>query len=150
MKLLSSPSFYFITAAACYVAINLIAEHRLAKMSNLTIVACYSMILLVTSLFLRQVFKTDDPCYDFPSGNVFWWVFVLGIFFVVGDICYFKAYNLGGSSEFGMAVFGITPVMVSIVKYIRYREALSVNQIIGFLFLFIGIILIISEKSSNK
>ena len=135
-------------AGVCYVAINLITEYRLAKMNNLTIVSCYAFALLVGSLIMRQATMTDDPSYAFPTGVLVLWTAAVGILFLIGDVSYFKAYNLGGTAEFGMSIFALSSAIVFLAKYIAGKEKdLEPVNLIGYVLLFIAIGLIMFKKS---
>gem|GEM_PF-1806531 len=143
---MKSSSFYFIISALCSVGISLILEKKLSHINSTTIVVCYGMFMTLSTLMIRQVIKTNDPSYDFPTGTLVIWFIILGLLYVIGDLSHAKAFNDQGTAEFGLAIFALAPVVVSLIKYFFYKEHPTPIQIVGYILFFIGISLVMTNK----
>lgn len=123
-------------------------EKRLSNFNPITIVVCYGFFMTAGSLVLRQVFKTTEPGFDFPVGISFVWFLLLGILFLVGDLAHAKAFTLQGKSEIGLQIFSAAPIVVMLIKYIRYKEKLEPIQFIGYMLFFVSLYFIFGTKKS--
>lgn len=133
---------YAILSMFLYAVANLILEYKLSRINNLTIIVCYSAIVFGLAILSRQITKTNDPSFDFPTGNLLWFTLILGIIFTLADYFYIGAYTNGGSVIAVSAIIALFPAVSSGLKFILTKEIPNIWQIAGYVLIFIGIIMI--------
>ena len=90
----------------------------------------------------------DDPLNMSATNQSIIFVIVLGILnTAIGGLIFFKLIKLSGAT-FTSTVNFITPFVAVIWGYIFLNESLSMNQILGFIFILAGIYIV--KKSTNS
>ena len=103
---------------------------------------------LACLILIPLVFFFDDPLNISATNQSIFFVIVLGILnTAIGGLIFFKLIKLSGAA-FTSTVNFITPFVAVIWGYIFLNESLSVNQILGFIFILAGIYIV--KKSTNS
>ncbi len=129
-------------------------EKRLHAINSTTTVMGYAIFMAFAVTIFRQIVKTDDPSYDFPTGILVVWFLLMGVLYVVGDVSHAKAFNEGGTAEFGLQIFALAPVVVSFVKnsiyFLRHRELPNPLHVVAFFLIFAGIAVYYAAENAKK
>ena len=139
---------FSILSMLLYAISNIIFEQKLSKMNNLTIIVCYTSVVLVLALIIRQIVRTDDVSFDFPKGNVLWFALGVGVIYTLADYFFIGAYTNGGSLLMITSIVALFPAVASLFKFLLTREIPNMYQISGYILAFVAIILI--AKGSVK
>jgi drug/metabolite transporter (DMT)-like permease len=136
------PVIFAIVAMMCYAVSNVLLETKFSKFNNLTLMVCYGAVIWVTAFVVRQVTKTTDSSFDFPKGNMFWLVMLLGIIFALADYFYVGAYTNGGDLLTVTCITVMFPVFASLIKFGITRSVPNSWQITGYLLAVVAILAI--------
>ena len=99
-------------------------------------------------ILIPLVFFFDGPLNVSATNQSIFFVIVLGILnTAIGGLIFFKLIKLSGAA-FTSTVNFITPFVAVMWGYIFLNESLSANQILGFIFILIGIYIV--KKSTNS
>src|SRR5689334_9112179 len=90
------PILFTLVATACYSTCNVLLELKFSRVNALTLMILYASVICFSALGLRQIVKTDDPSFSFPTGTLLVLAFVLGLIYTTGDYFFVRAYNHGG------------------------------------------------------
>ncbi len=137
------PVIFSIVATLCYAFCNVLIERYLVKYNNLTIVICYTAVILFLTLFARQIIKTtDDPSFDFPTGDAAWIILGVGLLYTVADYCYIGAYTGGGSLITITSIISMFPIFASLIKFLFTKDLPNIWQLSGYAVAVIAILLV--------
>lgn len=136
------PVFFSLVATVCYALCNVILELKLSKINNLTLMILYASIIWICAVVIRQLVKTDDPSFSFPTGSTLAVAIVLGLIFTVADYCYVGAYNHGGTVLTVTSITLLIPVLASLIKFGLTRQAPNLWQVGGYLLAAAGVALV--------
>ncbi|PPR34838.1 MAG: hypothetical protein CFH26_00112 [Alphaproteobacteria bacterium MarineAlpha6_Bin4] len=138
-------SYYAVIIATLSFAIATIYARKIPKfnplyiLSGSTYFACFILIPLV--------FIFDDPFNASPTNQSIFFGIILGILnTAIGGLIFFKLIKLSGAA-FTSTVNFITPFVAIVWGYFFLNETLNSNQILGFIFILLGIYLV--KKSTN-
>ena len=99
-------------------------------------------------ILIPLVIFFDDPINVSATNQSIIFVIILGILnTAIGGLIFFKLIKLSGAT-FTSTVNFITPFVAVIWGYIFLNESLSLNQILGFIFILTGIYMV--KKSTNS
>ena len=107
-------------------------ELKFAKINNLTLMVVYAFVIGVAALVTRQLVKTDDPSFGFPTGTTLVLAIVLGLIFTAADYCYIGAYNSGGKLATITSITLLVPVFASIIKFGLTQRMPNLWQVGGY------------------
>ena len=72
---------YALVAIFCYAGANVLIEQKFSKLNPYTLVISFSVIVTAVAFTVRQITKTDDPSFNFPTGNLLWIMVGLGLIY---------------------------------------------------------------------
>ena len=99
-------------------------------------------------ILIPITFIFNDPLNTSPTNQSIIFAIILGILnTAIGGLIFFKLIKLSGAA-FTSTVNFITPFVAVIWGYIFLNESLSLNQILGFIFILVGIYTV--KKSINS
>lgn len=138
-----APAYSVISAMFCYAMANLIIDQKLTHYNTLSLMVCWVATILVLSIVSRELLKTPDGTFDFPSGWNLGLVLVVAAFFFCGDYLFINAYNKGGNL-YTITILNLTfPVFASLLKLGWTGELPNRWQVGGYLVASGGVWLII-------
>src|SRR5215470_2573744 len=90
------PILFALIATLFYSVCNVLLELKFSKLNALTLMIIYASVIWVTAFGMRQVVKTNDPSFSFPTGTMLVLGLLLGLIYATGDYFFVSAYNKGG------------------------------------------------------
>lgn len=111
------PVLYALVAMFSYAIANVLLELKFSKANTFTLVASYASVIVILAFIGRYITKTEDPSFNWPSGETLGLVVVLGLLMAAGDYFYVGAYTAGGSLMTVASIVAMFPVFASIVKF---------------------------------
>src|SRR5207244_10221906 len=90
------PILFTLVATACYSVCNVLLELKFSKLNALTLMIVYASVIWISAFGMRQLVKTDDPSFSFPTGTWLLLAILLGLIYAGGDYAFVSAYNSGG------------------------------------------------------
>ena len=108
--------------------------------------------LFIESIFLLPIalvlfyFITEKGLNDFTFSNpkVMFWLFLAGPITVIPLFLYLRGVELAGLGSTGM-IFFITPTCQFLLGIFYYDEIFSINKLIGFIFIWIAVIVYLRD-----
>jgi len=111
------PILFTLVATACYSVCNVLLELKFAKLNALTLMIVYASVIWISAFGMRQLVKTDDPSFNFPTGTFLILAIVLGLIYAMGDWFFVSAYNHGGDVITITCITVLIPVVASLLKF---------------------------------
>ena len=139
---------FSVVAMLLYAVSNVLIEQKLSKINNLTIIVCYTSVILVLAIVARLIIKTNSIEYNFPTGNLLLIALSIGIMFTMADYLFIGAYTNGGDILTVTSIIALFPAVASGIKFLFTKEIPNWWQICGYLLAFIAILLI--SKGNTK
>src|SRR5436190_24185161 len=90
------PILFTLVATACYSVCNVLLELKFSKLNALTLMIVYASVIWISAFGMRQLVKTTDPSFSFPTGTLLLLAIGLGLIYTVGDYFFISAYTIGG------------------------------------------------------
>lgn len=111
---------YAVIGTLLYAGANVLIEHKFAKLSNLTVVLGYSLVVAGLAFAVRAfAMKNGDPAeYAFPSGYGLFLLLALGVIFFLADYFYIGAYTSGTSMTVITCIYILFPVFAALIKLV--------------------------------
>jgi drug/metabolite transporter (DMT)-like permease len=126
------PIIFAVLSTLFYAIANVIMENKFSKYNNLTIMICYCAVILAAAAIIRQVIKTPDPSFSFPTGWLLLLVIVMGALFFLADFFYIGAYTNGGSLASITTIVIMMPVFASVIKFCLDSKMPNIWQVAGY------------------
>ena len=79
------PILFTLVATLFYAVYNVLLELKFAKLNALTLMIVYASVIWVLAFGIRQLVKTNDPSFSFPTGTMLLFAVGLGLICAVGD-----------------------------------------------------------------
>ena len=143
------PVLFSLVATVCYALCSVLLELKLSKINNLTLMILYASIIWISAVVVRQMVKTDDPSFSFPTGSTLAVAIVLGLIFTVADYCYVGAYNQGGTVLTITSITLLIPVLASLIKFGVTKQAPNLWQVSGYV-LAAGAVVLVAKGGMAK
>ena len=103
-------------------------------------------IALVLFYLIQQKGLND---FSFSNPNIMFWLFLAGPMTVIPLYLYLRGVELAGLGTSGM-VFFITPTGQFLLGIFYYNEIFNVHKLIGFIFIWIAVIIYLKDLNQNK
>ena len=143
------PILFTLVAAACYAVCNVLLELKFSKLNALTLMIIYASVIWLTAFGMRQLVKTDDPSFSFPSGTMLLLALVLGLIYATGDYFFVSAYNKGGDVVTITCITILIPVVASLLKFGVTKQLPNLWQVSGYILAAGGVVLV-AKGSINR
>ena len=103
-------------------------------------------IALVLFYLIQQKGLND---FSFSNPNIMFWLFLAGPMTVIPLYLYLRGVELAGLGTSGM-VFFITPTGQFLLGIFYFNEIFNVHKLIGFIFIWIAVIIYLKDLNQNK
>ena len=103
-------------------------------------------VALILFYFISQKGLND---FSFSNPNIMFWLFLAGPMTVIPLYLYLRGVELAGLGTSGM-VFFITPTGQFLLGIFYYNEIFNVHKLIGFIFIWIAVIIYLKDLNQNK
>ena len=142
------PILFALAATLFYSVCNVLLELKFSKLNALTLMIVYASVIWISAVGTRQVMKTDDPSFSFPTGTLLVLAIVLGLIYTVGDYFFVSAYTNGGDVVTITCITILIPVIASLIKFGVTKNLPNLWQVSGYILAAGGVILV--AKGSIK
>jgi drug/metabolite transporter (DMT)-like permease len=143
------PILFTLVATACYAVCNVLLELKFSKLNPLTVMILYASVIWISAVSMRQVVKTDDPSFSFPTGTLLLLALVLGLIYTMGDWFFVSAYNKGGDLVTITCITVLIPVVASLIKFGMTKSLPNMWQVSGYV-LAAGAVVLVAKGSMVK
>ena len=143
------PILFTLVATLCYAVCNVLLELKFSKLNALTVMILYASVIWLSAVGLRQLVKTDDPSFNFPTGTLLILALVLGLLYTTGDYFFVRAYNHGGDVVTITCITVLIPVVASLIKFGITKQLPNLWQVSGYI-LAAGAVVIVAKGSMPK
>ena len=143
------PILFTLVATACYAVCNVLLELKFSKLNALTLMIVYASVIWISAFGLRQLVKTSDPSFGFPTGTLLLLAIGLGLIYTTGDYFFVSAYNKGGDVVTITCITILIPVVASLLKFGITKQAPNLWQVSGYV-LAAGAIVLVAKGSMAK
>jgi drug/metabolite transporter (DMT)-like permease len=109
----------------------------------------YASVIWISAVSMRQLVKTNDPSFSFPTGTMLLLALVLGLIYTVGDWFFVSAYNKGGDLVTITCITVLIPVVASLLKFGITKSLPNLWQVSGYV-LAAGAIVLVAKGSVVK
>src|SRR3954469_25284431 len=116
------PILFTLVATALYAVCNVLLELKFSKLNALTLMILYASVIWISAVGMRQLVKTEDPSFSFPSGTLLVIAVVLGLIYTMGDYFFVSAYNKGGDLVTITCITVLIPVVASLLKFSMTKQ----------------------------
>jgi drug/metabolite transporter (DMT)-like permease len=113
---------FSVIAMLLYALTNVLIEQKLSKLNNLTLIVSYTSVILILALIARQIVKTDDVSFNFPTGNLLLIALGVGILFTLADYLFIGAYTNGGNILTVTSIIALFPAVASLFKFLYLKN----------------------------
>jgi len=103
-------------------------------------------VALILFYFISQKGLND---FSLSNPNIMFWLFLAGPMTVIPLYLYLRGVELAGLGTSGM-VFFITPTGQFLLGIFYYNEILNVHKLIGFIFIWIAVIIYLKDLNQSK
>ena len=103
-------------------------------------------VALILFYFISQKGLND---FSFSNPNIMFWLFLAGPMTVIPLYLYLRGVELAGLGAAGM-VFFITPTCQFLLGIFYFNEIFNVHKLIGFIFIWIAVIIYLKDLNQNK
>ena len=103
-------------------------------------------IALILFYFISQKGLND---FSFSNPDIMFWLFLAGPVTVIPLYLYLRGVELAGLGAAGM-VFFITPTCQFLLGIFYFNEIFNVHKLIGFIFIWIAVIIYLMDLNQNK
>jgi drug/metabolite transporter (DMT)-like permease len=136
------PILFALVATACYAVCNVMLELKFSKLNALTLMIVYASVIWVSAVSMRQVAKTGDPSFNFPTGTLLVMAIVLGLIYAAGDYFFVSAYTSGGDVVTITCITVLIPVVASLLKFGITKQPPNSWQISGYVLASAAVVLV--------
>jgi len=136
------PILFALIATLLYAVCNVLLELKFSKLNPLTLMIVYASVIWISAVSMRQVMKTDDPSFSFPTGTLLAVAIVLGLIYAVGDYFFVSAYTHGGDVVTITSITILIPVLASLIKFGITKQVPNLWQVSGYILAAGGVILV--------
>lgn len=136
------PILFTLVATACYAVCNVLLELKFSKLNALTLMVLYASVIGFTAFGMRQIVKTDDPSFNFPTGTFLFLALGLGLIYTMGDWFFISAYNKGGDVVTITCITVLIPVVASLIKFSITKQLPNLWQVSGYVLAAGGVVLV--------
>ena len=143
------PILFTLVATACYSVCNVLLELKFSKLNALTLMIIYASVIWLTAFGMRQVVKTDDPSFSFPTGTLLALSLGLGLIYATGDYFFVSAYNKGGDVVTITCITMLIPVVASLLKFGITKQLPNFWQVSGNV-LAAGAVVLVAKGNINR
>src|ERR1051326_1851243 len=143
------PILFTLIATACYAVCNVLLELKFSKLNALTLMILYASVIGITACAMRQLVKTDDPSFSFPTGTFLLLALGLGLIYATGDYFFVSAYNHGGDVTTITCITVLIPVVASLLKFSITKQLPNLWQVSGYV-LEAGGAILVAKGSAAK
>ncbi len=143
------PILFTLIATACYSVCNVLLELKFSKLNALTLMILYASVIWISAFGMRQIVKTDDPSFNFPTGTFLLFAIVLGLIYAMGDYFFVSAYNKGGDVVTITCITVLIPVVASLLKFGITKQPPNLWQVSGYV-LAAGAVVLVAKGSMTK
>jgi drug/metabolite transporter (DMT)-like permease len=126
------PILFTLVATACYAVCNVLLELKFSKLNALTLMILYASVIWISAFGVRQLVKTDDPSFNFPTGTFLLLALGLGLIYATGDYFFVRAYNHGGDVVTITCITILIPVVASLIKFGVTKQLPNLWQVSGY------------------
>ena len=146
------PILLLLLSSLAYSCAYVLLKHQFPGLSKITLMFCYSgIILLISTILKTNALTTDIRWFDFDSSKQLLFVILFGVLFSLADFCSFKA------SEFAQitpvlqtSVFVLIPVFTGMLDYAVERKPMNLGQIVACMLITIGVVIFIMSEDTAK
>lgn len=135
-------------AVLCYAVANVLIEQRLAHVNHVTLIICYTAIMVPIAFAVRASSLAGANDIAFPGGWQLALALAIGLLFFAGDYFLFGAYTHNGDIFTIVTVTMLFPVFASAVRLLFTFELPNLYHIIGYL-LAIAAILVLQKGNAS-
>jgi len=143
------PILFTLVATACYSVCNVLLELKFSKLNALTLMILYASVIWISAFGMRQLVKTDDPSFNFPTGTFLLLSVGLGLIYAAGDYFFVSAYNKGGDVVTITCITVLIPVIASLLKFGITKQLPNLWQVSGYV-LAAGAVVLVAKGSMAK
>jgi drug/metabolite transporter (DMT)-like permease len=143
------PILFTLVATACYAVCNVLLELKFSKLNALTLMIVYASVIWISAVGMRQLVKTNDPSFSFPTGTVLLLAIGLGLIYTAGDYFFVSAYNNGGDVVTITCITVLIPVVASLIKFGVTQHLPNLWQVSGYV-LAVGAVVLVAKGSTAK
>ena len=143
------PILFTLVATVCYAVCNVLLELKFSKLNPLNVMIMYASVIWIAAFGMRQLVKTEDPSFSFPSGTLLAFAIVLGLIYTAGDYFFVSAYNKGGDLVTITSITVLIPVVASLLKFGITKQMPNLWQITGYA-LAAGAVVLVAKGSTSK
>src|SRR5689334_2173425 len=143
------PILFTLVATGCYAVCNVLLELRFSKLNPLTVMILYASVIWISAVGMRQMVKTDDPSFNFPTGTFLLLALGLGLLYATGDWFFVSAYNKGGDVITITCITVLIPVVASLIKFGMTKSLPNAWQVSGYC-LAAGAVVLVAKGSMGK
>jgi drug/metabolite transporter (DMT)-like permease len=136
------PILFSLAATVCYAICAVMLELKFSKLNNLTLMIVYAFVIGIAALALRQLVRTGDPSFNFPTGTTLILAIVLGLIFTAADYCYVGAYTNGGKLLTITSITLLVPVLASLIKFWLTKQTPNAWQVSGYVLAALAVALV--------
>jgi len=142
------PILFALIATLFYAVCNVLLELKFSKLNPLTLMIVYASVIWISAVGMRQVMRTDDPSFSFPTGTLLAIAIGLGLIYAVGDYFFVSAYTHGGDVVTITSITILIPVVASLLKFGITKQVPNLWQVSGYILAAGGVVLV--AKGSMK
>jgi len=139
---------FAVLGMTCYAVGNVILDMKFRNHNNLTVMVGYISVVFLVALVLREVTKTADPSFNFPTGWNLAILIGMGLIFAAADYFYIGAFTGGGSLLMITSIIALFPVAASVIKFFITRDVPNAWQIGGYVLGAISVVLVAKGSAS--
>src|ERR1041385_4243714 len=143
------PILFTLVATACYAVCNVLLELKFSKLNALTLMIIYASVILISAVCIRQMVKTSDPSFSFPTGTLLLLGIGLGLIYTTGDYFFVRAYNHGDDVITITCITVLIPVVASLIKFGVTKQMPNLWQVSGYV-LAAGAVVLVAKGSMAK
>jgi uncharacterized membrane protein len=136
------PILFTLIATLFYAVCNVLLELKFSKLNALTLMIVYASVIWISALGMRQLVKTNDPSFSFPTGTMLLLAVGLGLIYAVGDYFFVSAYNNGGDVVTITCITVLIPVVASLIKFGVTKSLPNVWQMSGYILAACAVLLV--------
>ncbi len=144
------PILFALVATVCYAICNVLLELKFSKLNPLTVMILYASVIWISAVGMRQVVKTDDPSFNFPTGTFLLLAIGLGLLYATGDWFFVSAYNKGGDLVTITCITVLIPVVASLIKFGMTKSLPNLWQVSGYVLAAGAVALVAKGSMANR
>lgn len=144
------PILFTLVATVCYAICNVLLELKFSKLNPLTVMILYASVIWISAVGMRQVVKTDDPSFNFPTGAFLLLAVGLGLLYATGDWFFVSAYNKGGDVVTITCITVLIPVVASLIKFGITKSLPNLWQVSGYVMAAGAVALVAKGSMANR